>query len=124
MKQLMTRIQNRSAVVGIVGMGYVGQPLAQAFGTAGFRVPGFDIDKAKVQALTAGRSYIKHIPAQVIGDMRKGSRFTATTDFARIREGDATDRVLDYYASLNRPARVWSSVTPVLLPGDDNRKQH
>ena len=89
MKPLLARIQDRDAAVGIVGMGYVGLPLAQAFCTAGFRVLGFDIDKAKVQALAAGRSYIKHIPAQVIADMRKGNRFTATTDFARIREVDA-----------------------------------
>ena len=89
MKPLLALIQDRDAAVGIVGMGYVGLPLAQAFCTAGFRVLGFDIDKAKVQALAAGRSYIKHIPAQVIADMRKGNRFTATTDFARIREVDA-----------------------------------
>ena len=89
MSDLIDRIERREAVVGIVGMGYVGLPLAHAFWECDFRVLGFDIDDAKVEALQAGRSYIKHIPSDRIGEMRTGDRFAATTDFARLGEADA-----------------------------------
>jgi UDP-N-acetyl-D-glucosamine dehydrogenase len=89
MSRLLDRIGNHEAVVGIIGMGYVGLPLAHTFCSAGFRVVGFDIDSAKVKALGAGRSYIKHIPSETIAGMRKGDRFTATADFARLKEVDA-----------------------------------
>jgi len=89
MQTLMKRIQSRDAVVGIIGMGYVGLPLAQTFCGAGYRVVGFDIDAAKVKALTAGKSYIKHIPASAIAGMRRGRRFQATTDYSRLRGVDA-----------------------------------
>jgi UDP-N-acetyl-D-glucosamine dehydrogenase len=85
----LKRIEDRKAVVGIIGMGYVGLPLAHTFCSAGFRVVGFDIDSAKVKALGAGRSYIKHIPSETIAGMRKGDRFTATADFSRIPDVDA-----------------------------------
>jgi UDP-N-acetyl-D-glucosamine dehydrogenase len=89
MSRLLDRIGNHEAVVGIIGMGYVGLPLAHTFCSAGFRVVGFDIDSAKVKALGAGRSYIKHIPSETIAGMRKGDRFQATDDFARLKEVDA-----------------------------------
>jgi len=89
MTTLLKRIEDRKAVVGVIGMGYVGLPLAHTFCSAGFRVVGFDIDSAKVEALGAGRSYIKHIPSDVIAGMRQADRFTATTDFARLKEVDA-----------------------------------
>ncbi|MBL7140658.1 MAG: nucleotide sugar dehydrogenase [Planctomycetes bacterium] len=89
MADLKQRIEQRKAVVGIIGMGYVGLPLARTFWEAGFRVLGFDIDSAKTEALTAGRSYIKHIPSEGIAEMRQGDRFAATTDFARLAETDA-----------------------------------
>jgi UDP-N-acetyl-D-glucosamine dehydrogenase len=89
MASLMNRIQGRKAVVGIIGMGYVGLPLAQTFGAAGFRVVGFDIDATKVKALMAGRSYIKHISAASVRQLRRGDRFVATADFKRLRKVDA-----------------------------------
>jgi UDP-N-acetyl-D-glucosamine dehydrogenase len=89
MQSLLARIQGRKAVVGIIGMGYVGLPLAQTFNTSGFPVVGFDIDAAKVKALTAGKSYIKHIPAATVARMRKGNRFVATADFRQLRKVDA-----------------------------------
>ncbi|MBW2261475.1 MAG: nucleotide sugar dehydrogenase [Deltaproteobacteria bacterium] len=84
---LIKRIEDRTAVVGIVGMGYVGLPLALAFTSKGFRVLGFDIDPGKVKDLNAGRSYISHIPEDVVGAMK--DRFEATDDFARAGEADA-----------------------------------
>ena len=89
MQKLMERIRSRKAVVGIIGMGYVGLPLAHTFREAGFRVVGFDIDTTKIRALVAGRSYIKHIPSETIARMRKGGRFVATTDFKQLRKVDA-----------------------------------
>jgi len=86
---LIQRIENREAVVGIIGLGYVGLPLAMTFGLEKFSVLGFDIDPAKVNALNAGQSYIEHIPASGIASLRASNRFEATTDFARTREADA-----------------------------------
>jgi UDP-N-acetyl-D-glucosamine dehydrogenase len=85
---LVERIRNRSARVGIIGLGYVGLPLARAFARTGFRVLGFDIDPVKVARLNAGQSYIKQIPDATIAGMRdKG--FEATDRFDRLGEPDA-----------------------------------
>jgi UDP-N-acetyl-D-glucosamine dehydrogenase len=86
--RLFARITDRSAVVGILGLGYVGLPLARAFAAAGFRVVGFDIDARKVKRLNAGESYIGHIPVPVVQEMRARG-FTATADLAGLAEADA-----------------------------------
>jgi UDP-N-acetyl-D-glucosamine dehydrogenase len=74
--------------VGIIGLGYVGLPLALAFSRNGFRVLGFDLDRAKVERLNRGESYIGHISTEAVGAMR-ASRFEATTTFERLDEPDA-----------------------------------
>ena len=89
MQNLMKRIQNCQATVGIIGLGYVGLPLAQAFRRAGFNVVGFDIDPQKIDALMAGRSYFKHIRHESIAEMKPGKGFEATTDFSKIANVDA-----------------------------------
>ncbi|MGD2174410.1 MAG: nucleotide sugar dehydrogenase [Candidatus Brocadiaceae bacterium] len=81
-------IRDKEAAVGVIGMGYVGLPLACAFGDAGFPVLGFDIDPKKVEALNEGRSYIKHIPDTEIEQLRGSGRFEATADFDRLDEPD------------------------------------
>lgn len=73
-------IRNRTARVGIVGMGYVGLPLMRTFCHAGFTCLGFDIDETKVAKLNAGTSYIKHIPSSLIRGVIKEKRFTASAD--------------------------------------------
>lgn len=83
------KIRTRTAVVGVIGLGYVGLPLVAAFGRSGFGVLGFDIDPAKVAALEANRSYIAHFPSSVLEELHSARRFTATTDFARLSEADA-----------------------------------
>ena len=88
LSSLRTRIDRRTATVGIIGLGYVGLPLARAFSAAGFPVLGFDIDAAKVAKLNAGRSYIKQIPDATIAEMRRGG-FAATDSFDRLNEPDA-----------------------------------
>lgn len=86
--QLAARIHDRTAVVGIFGLGYVGLPLALRFAEVGMKVIGFDIDAAKVDKLNSGRSYIERITAQQIA-AAQADGFAATTDFARTREADA-----------------------------------
>src|SRR5690349_20831935 len=85
---LLQRIESRKAVVGIVGLGYVGLPLMLRFSEVGYRVLGLDIDKSKVDALNAGRSYIEHIKGEHIKRARKAG-FEATADFSRAKEADA-----------------------------------
>jgi UDP-N-acetyl-D-glucosamine dehydrogenase len=81
--------RDKTAVIGIVGMGYVGIPLALAAWTAGFRVVGFDIDPDKVAALNAGKSYIKHIAGEDVAAAVKAGRLRATTSFAEAKDVDA-----------------------------------
>ncbi|VTR96339.1 udp-n-acetyl-d-glucosamine dehydrogenase : Nucleotide sugar dehydrogenase OS=Planctomyces limnophilus (strain ATCC 43296 / DSM 3776 / IFAM 1008 / 290) GN=Plim_4103 PE=3 SV=1: UDPG_MGDP_dh_N: UDPG_MGDP_dh: UDPG_MGDP_dh_C [Gemmata massiliana] len=82
------RIRDRQAVIGIIGLGYVGLPLARGFATKGFPVLGFDVDPVKVEKLSRGESYIGHIDAEAIKQMRQ-NKFAATTDFSRLKEADA-----------------------------------
>jgi len=85
---LLRLIREKKACVGIVGLGYVGLPLALRFTEVGFPVIGFDVDQDKVHALNAGRSYIEHISsAAVTQATSKG--FSATTDFSRVSSADA-----------------------------------
>ena len=86
--ELLKKIESRKAVVGIVGLGYVGLPLMLRFSEVGYRVLGLDIDKSKVEALNAGRSYIEHIKGEHIKRARK-TGFEATADFSRAKEADA-----------------------------------
>jgi UDP-N-acetyl-D-glucosamine dehydrogenase len=88
-EQLRGRIVQRSARVGIVGLGYVGLPLAETFAWAGYRVLGFDIDADKVAKLKRGESYIGHICGERVAEMVQSGRFDATADAARFREMDA-----------------------------------
>lgn len=86
-QQLLNRIADKSAVIGIVGLGYVGLPLMLRFAEVGYKVLGFDIDQGKVDALMAGQSYIEHISADSIATaLERG--FEATTDFSRVPEAD------------------------------------
>ena len=83
------RIASRSAVVGVIGQGYVGLPLALVFREAGFQVIGFDLDPAKVEALSRGESYIKHIGPERVARAVQSGKYRATTDFDRLAECDA-----------------------------------
>jgi len=82
--------KNSSIKIAVVGQGYVGLPLSLQFARSGITVLGLDIDPDKVEALNAGRSYINHIPSEVISDAVKAGTFAASTDFSRINEVAAT----------------------------------
>jgi UDP-N-acetyl-D-glucosamine dehydrogenase len=85
---LIEKLNNKSAVIGIVGLGYVGLPLVIRFAEEGFKVLGIDIDESKISKLNAGKSYIEHIPADAIHRSRKAG-FRATANFAEASEADA-----------------------------------
>src|ERR1700744_3375422 len=85
---LATKLENRTARIGVIGLGYVGLPLVLLFSEQDFRITGFDIDTKKVDMLTKGSSYIVRIPeTEIQGAQRKG--FTATSDYSKITEMDA-----------------------------------
>ncbi|MBS1985917.1 MAG: nucleotide sugar dehydrogenase [Bdellovibrionales bacterium] len=87
-EKLIQKLNDRTAVIGIVGMGYVGLPLMLRFTQVGYKVLGIDIDAKKVKDLNAGKSYIGHIDSQVIqAAVKKG--FRATANFADSKEADA-----------------------------------
>jgi UDP-N-acetyl-D-glucosamine dehydrogenase len=87
--RILAKIADRSARVGIFGLGYVGLPLARAVaGRAGLHVLGFDIDDKKIEAIAAGRSYIKHIPSAAVAEIVAAGRFSATSDLGRAGEVD------------------------------------
>ena len=85
--ELLSKIESASVRVGIIGLGYVGLPLARAFGDRGIAVLGFDVDPEKVTKLARGQSYIGHIPDSAIREMQE-HRFEATTSFDRLSEPD------------------------------------
>jgi UDP-N-acetyl-D-glucosamine dehydrogenase len=88
-QEFLQKIDERRTVVGVVGLGYVGLPLAVAFARKGFRVVGLDIDPQKPRWLLEGRSYLKHIPASSFEPHVHTGRLTATTDFSQASRCDA-----------------------------------
>ena len=88
-EELMRKITDQRALVGIIGLGYVGLPLVREFCAAGFKVVGFDIDPRKVALLKAGRTYIRHLPAKQFQRLINERRFTPTTDMKRLGRPDA-----------------------------------
>jgi UDP-N-acetyl-D-glucosamine dehydrogenase len=86
---LKRRIRTRRAKVGILGLGYVGLPLAAEFVRAGFEVTGFDVAESKVAALRKGRSYVPDVPSKVVRDAVRRGRLKATTDFGALAGLDA-----------------------------------
>jgi UDP-N-acetyl-D-glucosamine dehydrogenase len=82
-------IHDKTAVVGVVGLGYVGLPLIRAFVAGGFRTMGFDVDQSKIDKLLAGESYIGHLPSQWIKDCVNQGKFTPTSEMKRLAEADA-----------------------------------
>jgi UDP-N-acetyl-D-glucosamine dehydrogenase len=86
---LIARFHDRSAKIGVIGLGYVGLPLVRTIAERGFSVLGFDLDPAKVDRLNAGESYIRHISAETIAALRRSGRLAATGDVSLLAQVDA-----------------------------------
>ena len=86
--RVITRFSNQDAVIGIIGLGYVGLPLAIRYAEAGYVVLGFDIDPLKAEKIAAGETYFKHIPDEQV-QRAVNAGFSATDDFSRVGEADA-----------------------------------
>jgi len=89
LNKLKKKISDKSAKIGIIGLGYVGLPLAVVFAKKGFRVYGMDIDEKRVKRLMRGESYILDVSASEIAKVEKAKKFIVTTDFSKIKELDA-----------------------------------
>src|SRR5690349_4515352 len=90
-RNLLEKIQNRTARAGVVGLGYVGLPLAVEFARNGLRTTGIDLDASKVAEVNAGRSYIPDVPALDVATLRGAGRLEATADFAAIQDLDTVN---------------------------------
>ena len=86
--KLLEMIEQKKAVIGVIGLGYVGLPLTIHFGRKGFSVIGFDLDAKKIDKLLHGESYIKHISSESIKQMIDKKQFDVTIDFSRLKEPD------------------------------------
>ena len=125
--ELAAKIKSREALVGIIGMGYVGLPLALTFAEAGFSILGFDVDDEKVEVLNCGGSYIGHVDADRVRDATNANEgrpaLTATTDFDRLSEADAllicvpTPLTNDRRPDLTFVEATATAIAEVLRPG-------
>lgn len=88
-EKILNKLNERRAVVGVIGLGYVGLPLAVEFASAGLSVIGFDLDQSRVDAINAGRSYIPDVPTENVGSLVKDGKLAASTEFANLAKTDA-----------------------------------
>jgi UDP-N-acetyl-D-glucosamine dehydrogenase len=87
-QELIRKAEDRSAVFGVVGLGYVGLPLVVEIANAGYRVIGFDVNRRVVEGINAGRSHIQDVPTARLGPLVSGGRILATTEAARLADAD------------------------------------
>ncbi|WP_295137688.1 nucleotide sugar dehydrogenase [uncultured Reyranella sp.] len=120
---IVDRLRAHRATIGIMGLGYVGLPLACTVARKGFAVLGFDIDTSKVAQLNAGTSYISHIDSEEIAEMRQVGRLEATDDFSRLGEVDViimcvpTPLTKHREPDLTYVTRTTESIAPYLRRG-------
>jgi UDP-N-acetyl-D-glucosamine dehydrogenase len=120
---LLEKIENRKITAAVVGLGYVGLPIAQLFTSRGFKVLGLDIDRSKICKLMNGESYIGHIPTSAVRKMREDKRLVATSDFSCVAQADTMSicvpTPLDKYRQpdLTAVRETVKSLTPHLRPG-------
>ncbi|MFO7586071.1 MAG: 3-hydroxyacyl-CoA dehydrogenase NAD-binding domain-containing protein, partial [Anaerolineales bacterium] len=87
--KLIQKLQDKTAKIGILGMGYVGMPLAVVFAEKGFNVIGIDPDQRKVDTFKKGVSYIQDVPSETVQRLHKAGKLDMTTDFAALADVDA-----------------------------------
>lgn len=118
---LIEKLNNKEAIIGIVGLGYVGLPLMLRFADVGYRVVGIDVDESKNNLLNAGKSYIQHIPSEHVAAVQ--SRIRATSDFSLANEADAlilcVPTPLNKYREpdLSYVVQTVEALVPYLRPG-------
>jgi len=88
LKLLKEKLESRKATAAVIGLGYVGLPLAMEIASAGFNVIGLDLDRSKIATLKQGKSYILDVPDNTIADTLRSGRFTPTSDFSALRNSD------------------------------------
>ena len=89
MNTTLEKISNKTAVIGIIGLGYVGLPLMLAYTAKGYKTIGFDVDQFKIGSINCGKSYIDHIDSSQIEEAKNKGLIDATEDFSRISEVEA-----------------------------------
>jgi UDP-N-acetyl-D-glucosamine dehydrogenase len=89
--ELLHRIEQKKARLGVIGLGYVGLPLAVEFGQAGFLVSGLDVNERRVAQLARGHSYVQDVPSRDVRDLVRSGKFQPTTDFKVLRNLDAVN---------------------------------
>ena len=87
-QQLKDKITDNTATVGVIGLGYVGLPLAHALHSGGLSVIGFDVDESKIECIESKQNYLKHLGNEIVTTLSESSRFFATTDFSNLRTCD------------------------------------
>ena len=121
--QTLEKIENGSALIGVVGLGYVGLPLILGFVSRGFQVMGIDIDRKKIDSLRAGESYIEHIPSGPIAEAVESGKLEVTTDFSEASRADAlimcvpTPLDQHFEPDLSFVLSTMESLVPHLRPG-------
>ena len=120
--QLFDRIERRSAHVAVVGLGYVGLPVAAEFAEAGFDVVGIDLDESKVAAINAGTSFLLDVPEERVRSLKEGGRLKASSSFADSAEADAVlicvpTPITEGTPDLTRVVAATASVAQILKPG-------
>jgi UDP-N-acetyl-D-glucosamine dehydrogenase len=120
---LLARLAGKDALIGVIGLGYVGLPLCLSLAEAGVKVLGFDVDPSKPEAIAAGRTYLKQFPAERIAAAAQSGLFTATSDMSRLDEPDAvllcvpTPLTKAREPDLTFVARTAEAVAATLRPG-------
>ena len=122
-EQLETLYHDRKAVLGVIGMGYVGLPLTLAAAAAGYRVVGFDIDPTKIEQINRGKSYLKHISGELIANAVRDNKLRATANFEDIKAVNAiiicvpTPLTANREPDLSFVERTVESIAPYLRKG-------
>jgi len=123
LEAFISKVETRSLTTGIVGLGYVGLPLANLLTSQGFKVLGLDVDRSKTDKLMRGESYIGHIPSSLVKEMREGNRLFATSDFSFVSSADTLSicvpTPLDKFKQpdLTAVRKTAESLVPYLHPG-------
>src|SRR5262252_1921027 len=87
--ELLSKIIERRAVVGVIGLGYVGLPLAVEFSRGGFSTIGFEVDQSRIDTINGARSYIPDVPTEMVRSLVERGKFSATSDFSKLGQTDA-----------------------------------